>query len=465
MKICLVRPDSIIVACPPPLGLGYLAGYLGKKRKDEVEIIDGRRLRINAAEMVSRLKISKPGLVGITALSFEAKEAHELAAAIKKEMPGVLIVLGGPYATSVGEAVLEDGSFDYAVAGEGEETFIELLNALESSQPLERIPGLMLRVDNQPRLVGVRPPKQEIDELEISWPLLDPEKYFGSRIRNSENTLKHSSRLLPVFTSRGCPYNCYFCHNLFGKKFRARSADHVLAEIDFLVREYGVEELEIVDDSFNLDARRGKEILKKIAGRGYKLWLSFPNGIRADLMDEEFLDLMKAAGTYRVDYAIESANPERQIEMKKRLDLGRVKWTIEQTYKRGIMAAGYFILGFPHETEAEMKTTIDFALDSKLQIASFFHLNPFPGTALVESDEQLRALSRRISLADYSTLTMNLSAVSDQQLKNFRKSAYRRFYFSPFRIWSNLLLAPKNFRTVRSVFDVVMLSTKDSVNY
>jgi anaerobic magnesium-protoporphyrin IX monomethyl ester cyclase len=361
--------------------------------------------------------------------------------------------------------VLEDGSFDYAVAGEGEETFLELLNALESNQPLERISGLMLRVDGKPRLVGVRPPKQEIDELEIDWPLLDPEKYFGSRMRNSENTLKHSSRLLPVFTSRGCPYNCYFCHNLFGKKFRARSVDHVLSEIDFLVREYGVEELEIIDDSFNLDAKRGKEILKKIAGRDYQLWLSFPNGIRADLMDEEFLDLMKAAGTYRVDYAIESANPERQIEMKKRLDLKRVKWTIEQTYQRGIMAAGYFILGFPGETEEEMKTTIDFALKSKLQIASFFHLNPFPGTALTESDEKLRALSRKISLADYSTMTMNLSAVSDQRLKDFRKSAYRKFYFSPFRIWSNLMLAPKNFRTVRSVFDVVLLSTRDSVNY
>jgi anaerobic magnesium-protoporphyrin IX monomethyl ester cyclase len=182
-------------------------------------------------------------------------------------------------------------------------------------------------------------------------------------------------------------------------------------------------------------------------------------------VDEELLDLMKAAGVYRVDYAIESANPERQVEMKKRLNLEKVKWVIGETYKRGILSAGYFILGFPGETEAEMKKTIDYALKSKLQVASFFHLKPFPGTTLVERDEKLRALSRKSELCDYSTLSMNISAVPDEKLRSLRKSAYRRFYFSPFRVWSNLKLAPKNLRTLKSVFDVVALSTRDSVNY
>jgi len=110
-----------------------------------------------------------------------------------------------------------------------------------------------------------------------------------------------------------------------------------------------------------------------------------------------------------------------------------------------------------------MKGTLEFALRSKLQTASFFHLKPFPGTVLGE--RYLKDEDRLESFYDYSTLDINLSAVSDERFREIRKSAYRRFYFSPFRIWSNFMLAPKNFRTLRSIYDAVLLTIKDSVNY
>jgi len=453
------------VACPPPIGLGYLAGYLLKHRRDEIEVIDARRLRLKPEAVTQRLMAMKPDLVGISALSFEAKEAEELARKFKKALPSVTIVLGGPYPSSVYESALDEDAIDFAVVGEGEQTFLELINALDKNEPLDRISGLVFRKNGKAHLVGIRAPIPEIDTLEIAWQVLKPEMYFVSRLRTSENTLRKSARLLPIFTSRGCPYSCYFCHSIFGKKFRGRSAENVLSEIDYLVKTYGVEELEVIDDSFNLDLRRAKKILKGIAERNYRLWLSFPNGIRADLIDEEFLDLMKSAGTYRVDYAIESASKDRQIEIGKRLDLEKTRWVIEQTWKRRIISDGYFILGFPGETEEEMNQTIEYALKSKLQLASFFHLKPFPGTALAKKYNKSQQAVDEAQVSDYSTLTLNLSAVPDAKLRRIRKRAYRRFYFSPFRLWSNFLLAPKNFRTLRSVLDVVLLSFKDSVNY
>ena len=465
MRIALIRPNSQIVACPPPLGLGYLAGYLLKRRKDQVLIIDARRHRLKIPRIIDQLKDFSPELVGITALSAEAIPAHNLAQAIKKSFPEIPLIIGGPYPTSLKEEILKETNFDFAVVGEGEETFFELVQTLEQGGALNQVKGLVLRSNQAPHFTGFREPIAEIDELEIEWNLLEPESYFSWRVRTSENTLRRSARLLPIFTSRGCPFSCYFCHNIFGKKFRARSPEAVLKEIDFLVERYRIKELEIVDDSFNLDLARAKEILRKLAQRPYQLWLSFPNGIRADRVDEELLDLLKQAGTYRIDYAIESANPSRQKEMGKNLNLEKARWVIEQTWEKRILSAGYFILGFPGETEEEMKKTIRFALKSRLQVASFFYLNPFPSTPLVENSPELKKKSQEIKNWDYSSLNLNISAVEDARLRKIRKWAYRRFYFSPFRLWSNLVLAPKNFRTLKSIIDIIRLSFRDSVNY
>jgi len=463
MKIALVRPNSIIVGCPPPLGLGYLAGYLKKHRKDEIKLIDARRWRLGHKEVVSELRDWGPDLVGLSVLSFEAKEAVNLARLIKEAIPGVIVVLGGAYPSSVRERILEEWAIDFGVIGEGERSFLELVNGLENAQGLEGISGIVLRVKGEGRFVGYREPIKEIDDLEVDWELVQPERYFSSWLRTSQNTLRRSRRMVSFLTSRGCPYGCYFCHNIFGRRFRARSVENVLKEIDYLVKRFGVEDIEINDDTFNLNLERAKEILREISKRRYKLWLSFPNGIRGDRVDEEFLDLLKSAGTYRVSYAVESADAHRQQEIGKRLDLEKVRWAIDETYRRGIHVAGFFILGFPGETEEEMRRTLEFALGSKLQTASFFHLKPFPGTVLGE--RYLKDEDRLESFYDYSTLDINLSAVSDERFREIRKSAYRRFYFSPFRIWSNFMLAPKNFRTLRSIYDAVLLTIKDSVNY
>ncbi len=465
MKIALIRPNSSMVACPPPIGLGYLAGYLKERRNDQILIIDARRFRLSIDEIIFQLKDFAPDIVGISALSCEAEPSHLLAEKSKKHLGSIPIVIGGPYATSLGKEILSDKNIDFVVIGEGEESFFELVKTLEQNGDLNEVLGIAFRQKGEPFFTGQRPPIANIDSLKIEWEGLKPESYFSSTLRTSENTLRRSARMLPILTSRGCPFGCYFCHNIFGRKFRARSVQSVISEIDYLVEKFKIEELEIIDDAFNLDLNRAKEILKKLSQKPYKLWLSFPNGIRADRVDEEFLDLLKSAGTYRVDYAIESASPRRQKEMGKNLNLERAKWAIEQTYKRKILTAGYFMLGFPEENLDEMKKTIEFALKSKLQVASFFYLNPFPHTPLAENNPEIKEKAQKITNWDYSTLNINLSAVPDKKLKKLRKSAYRKFYFSPFRIWSNLLLAPKNFRTLKSIIDVVKLSLKDSVKY
>jgi anaerobic magnesium-protoporphyrin IX monomethyl ester cyclase len=470
--VLLIRPNSVnIVASPAPLGLGYLAQALRERRGDEVRILDARIRRLAEEEVLDAVRDFNPRIVGVTALSFDAKEAHHLAGLIKSDRSGGrdgserIIVFGGPYASARGEPILEDSPVDYLVLGEGEATLVELINALEGQGGIEDVAGIIRRENGEPVRNRPRVPEEELDRLSVAWDLIEPERYFSPWIRTSENTLQRSSRMLSIFTSRGCPYNCIFCHNLFGRKFRARSPENVVQEIRYLAENYRTREFEIIDDSFNLDLERAKTIARMTAELPVKLHLTFPNGLRADRMDEELLSLLKRAGTYRIDYAVESAIPRVQEMMGKRLDLSRAAEVIAETSSRRILTAGYFILGFPGETEHEMRATVEWALNSRLHIASFFYLHPFPGTPLANSSPELAARVKNMDFSDYSTITINLSAVPDELMRKIRRSAYRGFYFHPSRIARNLRDAPKNFRTLMSVFDIIRLSLKDSVNY
>jgi radical SAM superfamily enzyme YgiQ (UPF0313 family) len=461
MKVLLIRPNSIIIATPVPLGLAYIAQYLRERRGDEVTILDARNRRLEPEAVARRAAELKPDVIGIGALSFEQREVHHLAKLLRQAAPQAKILLGGPYASANREAVLTDPNIDVAVVGEGEETTRELLDAFEGKPELPGVRGLILREDGATRFTGMRPALEDLDRLSPAWDLVDPKSYFKRWGRNSENIVKTSHKTLAVFTSRGCPYGCIFCHNLFGRKFRTRSAENVLEEITMLQERYGVKELEIVDDAFNLDLPRAKAIARGLIERKLGLKIALPNGLRGDRVDGELLDLFQAAGFYRIAFAVESGSPRIQEIIHKRIDLEKVNRAITETAKRGMVATGYFILGFPTETEAEMAMTADFAVHSDLHVASFFYLNPFPGTEVARSSG--RDLTDTTFL-DYFSISVNLSAVPDATLHRMCKQAYRRFYLDPRRIARILQVVPKNFRTAINAFLTLRLLFQDAVN-
>ncbi len=461
MRVLLLRPNSIIIATPVPLGLGYIAGALRKHRGDEVEVADGRNLRWPLAKMRKRIREFNPDAVGITAINFEMKEAHELAAAAKAEAPGAPVIMGGPYASANREAVLDDKNVDVVAPGEGEDTAVELMSAIESGADLAGVKGIMFRRDGEALFTGQRELISDLDRVEVAWDLLNPRSYFRRSGRNSENIIKRDHRTLTVFTSRGCPYGCIFCHNVFGKAFRPRSPGSVVDEIEMLTKDHGIRELEIVDDAFNLSLKRAKKICEEIIDRGLALHIALPNGIRGDRTDPDFLDLLQRAGFYRIAFAVESASPRVQKIINKRVDLDRIKWSIEETARRGMVASGYFIQGFPTETYEEMIETGDWAAESDLHVASFFYLNPFPGTEVAKiAGRDFRSVNFR----DYSTMSVNISAATDAELHQANKYAYRKFYLSPKRLARIARVAPKNMRTAMNGWLAIRLMFQDSVN-
>jgi radical SAM superfamily enzyme YgiQ (UPF0313 family) len=240
-------------------------------------------------------------------------------------------------------------------------------------------------------------------------------------------------RYMAVMTSRACPYGCIYCHKLFGRGFRPRSPESVISELEMLYRDYHIREFEIIDDIFNLDHERAHKILSAIREKGWGVKLAFPNGLRGDRLNPELLENFKKAGTYFTALAVETASPRLQKLIGKNIDLDAVRGSIENCRRLGITTLGFFMLGFPTETYAEVRSSVEWAWSSQLDFASFFMAVPYGGTKL---GEQFRASERfpgpgfSYKDLDLHRSCFNLSEVADRELFSLQRRAYLRFYLS-----------------------------------
>jgi radical SAM superfamily enzyme YgiQ (UPF0313 family) len=345
-------------------------------------------------------------------------------------------VVGGAYASSSPETVIKDPNIDFVVSGEGEVTICELAGALEKGHEVSGIDSLAFKNGGVALVNSRRAEIVDIDSIPFpAWDLVDMEKYFSSAYRTTGNPIPVSRRLIPLFTSRGCPYGCVYCHNIFGKKPRFRSVESVLREIELLVERYAPGEIEILDDIFNLDLVRAKRICDEIIKRGIKIRLSFLNGLRVDGMDEELIVKLKEAGTYYIGYAIESASSGVQERIGKELDLKKAREIIHLTVNRGIIICGYFMIGFPEETKEEILETIKFAKELPFHFANFSYVTPWLNTPLHALLKKKNMVLENTALCYHHKLSINLTTLTDAGLKRMWARAYAEFYLRPAQMW------------------------------
>ncbi|MBU1881761.1 MAG: radical SAM protein [bacterium] len=472
MRILFTRPDSEIVAAPAPLGAMSLAAYIRKRRgSDELKIYDARVNYTGNDKLTQIIADYKPDLLCITAFSLEMEVSHDLAARVKKVIPDCKIFLGGPYPTSDPASAIADKNIDIAFIGEGEQSFLKVLNALDNGGDLGDIPGITYRQNGSVIDNGYHDMIDDLDEIPVpAWDLVDLEFMFSRKGKRSMmNKLQRHNESVSVFTTRGCPYRCTYCHNVFGKKLRKRSTDHVIEELKMLQRQFGVKELEFLDDIFNMDMERAHEIFDRMEQEGLHFDITFPNGLRSERLDEALIKKFKKGGVYWITVAIESGSPRIQKLIKKNVDLEKAQENINLLAKNGINCNGFFMMGFLDETEEEIRQTIDFAVKSKLIIASFFILTPFPNTEIYnQALEAGKDMSARFS--DYHDISVNISNVDNKKLWKMHKAAYSKFYLTPKRVW--LILKANPFRVglmdgigylFRMIFTGRELKKKDEV--
>jgi len=426
-----------------PLGIMMIAAVARQEGFPDMHILDMKVEDWMPERCVDELVKLAPAVVGLSAMTYEAGCLHEVAKLLKQRLPDTIVVAGGPHPSVAAEDVLKDPSVDFVVRGEGEYTFAELLKGLEQGRTdWSECMGLSWRKDGVVTHNPDRPPPQKLDEMPFpTWDLIDHAKYH--KVPRGGVIYAHKE-FATMFSSRACPWRCTYCHNSYGKVFRERSAEHVLAEIDLLVTKYGVKELVFMDDIFNFRPARAKAIAQGIIDRGYKLALTFPNGFRGDILDEELVVLLKKAGMYRCMVAVESASPRLQKVMQKNLKIDKVRKIVEFIASQGVMVHGAFMLGFPSETEEEMNETIEWAATSSFHTAAFFRVIPFKGTRLFSQVEEAgHPLPTDWSAYEPYKSEINLSAVPEERIFELRKKAYRRFYWNPKRLYRIFSLIPQ----------------------
>ncbi len=449
-KVLLIEPPSKEQKPTPlPLGLMYLASYL-EKSNHQVKILDMKVEKITKVELKKILFSFKPDFVGIRCLTYESPTAYSIAKYIKSVIPSCRIVFGGPHAGASPQEIIANKNVDYVVIGEGEITISELV----SGKKLEQINGILYKEKNKIKQTPPREYIKNLDEMPLpAYHLINIKDYFKSPYAHA--FFKAEDRTSQIFTSRGCPFQCIYCHKIFGKSIRFRSPENVLKEILLLYNKYKVREIQIEDDSFNVNIERAKKMMDLIISSGIKIKISFPNGVRGDFIDEELADKMKKAGVYSICFGIESGDKDIQQFIQKNLDLKKVKKAIEIVTKKGILATGYFMIGFLDETPPQMMKTIEFAQKSRLHMATFFKVTPYPNTKLYDlAKERGFKLSNNPEDYTYTFSTMgnlSLSKVSTEELDKIIKKAYFKF-FSPIRIIRLGIKAPNKKMLVVNFF-------------
>jgi anaerobic magnesium-protoporphyrin IX monomethyl ester cyclase len=223
-------------------------------------------------------------------------------------------------------------------------------------------------------------------------------------------------------------------------------------------------DFQIIDDIFNLDMDRAKRICDLIVSSGMQVTLSFPNAIRGDRVDEELIDKMAAAGTKFISYAVETASPRLQKLIRKNLNLEEVFRAIEYTTGVGIVTRGFFMIGFPTETEAEVLQTIEYAKASALCGATFFTVVYFPGTELYRIAQSLGYYgdARYDVQRDYVNVGEGPYEFGVETLTALKKKAIKEFAFTKERIEQALRLLPSYFtqREIDGFFMAYVVSSR-----
>ncbi len=424
MKILLAQPRPKVWqrSTTMPLGIAYIASYL-EKAGYPVQCLD---LSVQKAR-----RLPKADVVGITATTPLIYSAWRLAEKAKKN--GAITVLGGPHVTCLPDESLKRKEVDIVVRGEGEETMLELVQALEEGKGLKKVFGISFK---QKRKIVHNPSRPLIKNLDK---LPYPARHLFPPLENYTNPqplLSIRSPSVNIMTSRGCPFGCYFCYKgTFGRVWRPRSPENVIGEWRQLVEDYQVAEIGVQDDIFNTNIDRAIKICELIIQEELVIPWSTPNGIRADLITEKLLKKMKEAGCYRVAFGIESGNQKMLREkIGKELDLRKVCQAIELCHQVGIKTIGFFIIGHPWDTKETVRDTLDFARNSGLDYVQFTVATPIPGTKLREFIKKEGKL-KDLDWEEYDHYTassfFDYGEVNDEFVDWAKKYTWRGFYFRP----------------------------------
>ena len=436
MQIILVYPEPKMWPIPS-VGLLYVAALL-EREGHTVEIFDCSQEYFQGRDALDAYRAflqQRPGVqmvaLGVTTPQFPL--ACDVAHLTKSLRPDVQLVLGGPHPTFLPEQTLaECPHADVVVRGEGELTMGELA----AGRALESVAGLTYRSPGGLRSTPNRPPVRDLDTLpQPAWHLLDMEYYASPKA--FDDFYNPGRRMACVITSRGCGGCCNFCAawTMHGAKPRYHSIARVVQEIEYLVRTYGIDVINFQDDNMLADPARAKAFCEEMVRRGLHQQVQWFCHLTSVQVEPHTLDMLADAGCYQIGVGFESFANKTLADMHKSTSFERNLRTVEIIKQSRLRCLAYFMSGYLNETEDSIAQTQDMQRYCALDLPSWTHYIPFPGTrdyAKLEKEGRLGDqdwVTFDMSQSALSLVKRNYSAVPYQQYVRLYLSHIENYHF------------------------------------
>ncbi len=435
MKILLVNPPlkeeerknpviGTLFANAMPLGLGYVAAVLLQNGLD-VQIVDAAAERKTPADIVERIQRDGIDVVGIGATTYSYFDAIDVGRAIKAYAGDrIPVVLGGPHISAIPSHAMDCEAFDYGVLGEGEYTFLELVQTLARGGDPAAIPGIVYRRDDDLVFSPKRPVVMDLDTIPFPARHLFKTHLYAS--------LPTDVRYLPKFTqipTRGCPFQCNFCDSaaVTGKKYRAPSPKYLVDEMEHMKKDFGVREVAFAATTFTVSHKKTDLFLDELMDR--RLHMAWTASTRVDVVDFEMLKKMKKAGCWSIRMGIESGNDDVLKFIQRGMTTEEVRRVVNWADEAGMQIKAFFIIGHLPDTPATIKQSIDFACSLPLDDVTVQINTPLPNTPSFKMAPQYGVLNPDFSQYNFWRPVFVPHGMTHDELLWWHREFYKRFYW------------------------------------
>lgn len=374
-KVVLYNPKAVFWTMP--LALIAIGSALDQD-EFEVVIVDGRLE--SYAKLQAELKDAI--CLGVTVLTgAPLEDALEISRKVKSEFPKIPIIWGGWHSSLFPEMCAREKSVDFAVIGQGEIIFRDLVKNISEKKSLENIDGVCFQKDGQilknpaPKVLNINDfPKQ-------NYHLINVPKYYSLK----------KQKQFDYISSQGCRFRCSFCADpaVYNRNWFGLEPERMIEELEFWWKKYRFDDLAFQDETFFTYGKRVEQIAEKILERNLKFtWFGTLRADQGRIIDEKVFELSKKSGLRKVMIGLEAGDKETLKFIQKDIKIEDMWITAEKLIKNKIGAIINVILGFPNETEKSIRETLRVAKEMRKMSSDFelsiFYFKPYPGNAIAD---------------------------------------------------------------------------------
>ena len=440
-KLLFVRihgdiPYNVVI---PPMGILYLIPPVREYFPDyNISIYDTALPENPLKKLIGYLKENPFDIILFSFNYYEKDIFIRLSKKIKMIFPEKIIIAGGPGITCSVDEIAKKSTLDYFVMGEGEERLINVLSYINDNST-ELMDGCGKKEKGKIVYKKRESVMNDLDRWGIpAWDMIDLKRF--SKLPTMNSMLKRST-YATIMTSRGCPFNCPFCSSFMRSRYRARSIKNVIKEIRLLYSK-GVREFHFLDDTFNIPEKRAIELLDAISELELDISIAF-QGIRIEYVNKRLVEALKKAGCYKVEFGVQHIDPKITKYIKRDISNSQILKNHRSLKDAGFITNAHFIFGFPGETKEMAKKNLRFAIRLDATYTTFFRLTPFPGTEYEKMITDLTELPSTNLNYYNKDKRLNLSAMTNKELVDLQRYAYRKFHYRPVKMIKTFFKLPK----------------------